>query len=139
MPIAVHNLSSGHLEQIDLWHGSGNVNQSIDSTQAVDYGFEEDLRRPRLAQIERVSQGFCTRGFDCRRSLLQLILLPGSQGNGFEIACQTNRCSTTHALSCVSDDRDGFMTSASPEPLQELHQPRDRAPYTSDCDPHGER
>jgi len=48
MPIAVHNLSSGHLEQIDLWHGSDNVDQSIDSTQAVDYRFEEDLRRPRL-------------------------------------------------------------------------------------------
>ena len=86
------------------------------------------------AQIERVSQGFGARGFYLGRGLLELVLLPRGQDNGFEIACQAYRGSAADALARASDDGNGLLArAASPVPLLESRPPLHPAPYTSDC------
>ena len=77
---AVFPLRVRHLEQIDLRHGAGDVYQSVDSAKAVERALDEDLGRARLAQIERVSQGFGARGFYRSRGLRRVRPLASRPG-----------------------------------------------------------
>ena len=114
---------------------------SVDSAKAVERALDEGLGRARLAQIERVNQGFGAGGLDLRCSLVQFILLPRGQDNGFEIARQAYRGSAADALARAGDDGDGFigmasfphsLQRASPVPLPESRRRLHRAPYTSE-------
>jgi hypothetical protein len=93
-----------HLEQIDLRHGASNVQQSVDSAKSVERALDESLDRARLAQIERISQGFGACGFYRGRSLAEFVLLPRGQDNSFEVACQAYGSRPTNALACARDD-----------------------------------
>jgi len=48
---AVGPLRVGHLEQIDLRYRARNVEQRVDSSEAIERRFHDCLRRLRLAKI----------------------------------------------------------------------------------------
>jgi hypothetical protein len=45
-------LSVGHLEQINLWNGTCNVEQGVDPAEAFEDFLHDDARRLRFAQVE---------------------------------------------------------------------------------------
>ena len=60
---AIIPLRIGHLEQIDLWHRSGNVEQSIDSPKTAESSLDDDVGRLGLPEIDSTEQRFRAGGF----------------------------------------------------------------------------
>ena len=84
---AILPLRIGHLEQINLWHCSGNVEQGVDSAKTIEGALDDDFRRLGLTQVERVDQWFGACGAYSGCDLLQLILISRGKYNSGEIAC----------------------------------------------------
>ena len=55
----------GHLEEIDLRHGARDIQQRVDSSEALERRVDDGLRRFGLAQVERKRKRFGSRCSDC--------------------------------------------------------------------------
>jgi len=104
----------GHIEQINLWHRSGDVEQGIDSPKTIEGPLDEGFNRMGLPQVERVCLWVGARGFYFSRRRLQLILVSRGKNDSGEVTCQSQCSRTADPLACASDYSNGTDFHAFP-------------------------
>src|SRR5580692_7535240 len=78
-----------HLEQINLWHCTCDVEQGIDSAEALENFIDEGFCRLRFAQVESEDNCFSSNRPHVGCSVFQALLIPRHQDNDGEIPGET--------------------------------------------------
>jgi hypothetical protein len=76
----------GHLEEIDLRHGARDVQQCVNSPEALKRGVDHRFGRLHLAQVERKRKRFGSRVLDHSGNLFKCLRISRGQDNSREIA-----------------------------------------------------
>ena len=97
-------LRVGHLEQVDLRHGAGDVEQGVDAAERGQRLVDHSLRRRRLGQIGIDDQRFGAGGPHRLRRLLEIGAVARDQDERGEIAREADRRRLADALAGAGDD-----------------------------------
>jgi len=73
-------LDVGHLKQIDLRHGAGDIHERINSAETRECIIHDFFGRGWFTQIQRKHRTFRSDGLRLSRCLLQVLLVPRDQG-----------------------------------------------------------
>jgi hypothetical protein len=95
----------GHLEEIDLGHGTGNIQQCVDSPKALKRSVDHNFGCFNLAQVERKRSGSAPAFWTASATSSSAFGLR-SQYNGGKIASQSDSGGTSDALASSSHNCD---------------------------------
>ena len=93
-----------HLEQVDLRHRAGDIEQRVDSAEGLQGLIDHRLGGRRLGQIDIDDQRFRAGGPHRFGRLLQVGTVPRDQDQRREIAGETDRRRLTDTLAGPRDD-----------------------------------
>ena len=94
----------GHLEEIDLRHRAGNVEQRVDAAECGERLIDHGLRSGGLRKIPFDDQRFSTGGFHRLGGLFQIGAVSRDKDQGRKIARKPDGRGLTDALAGPGDD-----------------------------------
>ena len=99
-------LRVGHLEEVDLRHGAGDVEQRVDATECGQGLIDHGLGGGRLGEVDIDDQRFRAGGLHRLRRLIQIGPVPRDEDERREVAREADGRRPADALARAGDDGD---------------------------------